>query len=82
MVEVKLYSTPTCPYCVLAKKYLQEKGIDFQEINVAADRQAAQEMIKRSGHMGVPQLLIGDKLIIGFDKPAIDKELEALKKKK
>ncbi|MFH1721779.1 MAG: glutaredoxin domain-containing protein [Candidatus Altiarchaeota archaeon] len=73
--KVKVYSTPTCPYCKMAKAYLEENNIGFDDINVAEDQKAAQEMVDRSGQMGVPQLLIGDKVIVGFDKDAINEAL-------
>lgn len=81
MAKIKVYSTPTCPYCRMAKEYLDKKGFEFEEVDVAVDREAAQEMIRKSGQMGVPQIEINDKIIVGFDKEAIDKELAAMKKK-
>jgi len=79
MTKVKVYSTPTCPYCVQVKAYFKEKGIEYEDINVAEDHEKAEEMVKKSGQMGVPQIEIGDELIVGFDKEAIE---EALKKAK
>lgn len=76
MTKVKVYSTPTCPYCHLVKDFLHEKGIEFEDIDVAADHEAAREMVKKSGQMGVPQIEINGKVIVGFDKPAIEKELK------
>lgn len=75
---VKLYSTPTCPYCHMAKDYLKAKGVKFEDIDVSSNRAAAEEMIKKSGFTGVPQIEINGKLIIGFDKEAIEKELKNL----
>jgi len=74
--KVSIYTTPTCPYCKQAKDYFKEKGIDFEEIDVATDAAKAQEMIEKSGQMGVPVLDIGGRIIVGFDKAEIDKELE------
>jgi glutaredoxin-like YruB-family protein len=73
--KVLIYSTPICPFCHQAKDYLKEKGIKFEDIDVSADSAKAQEMIDKSGQMGVPVLDIEGKIIIGFDKAAIDKEL-------
>lgn len=70
--QVTIYSTPTCHFCHMAKDYLNENNIEFTEHDVASDLEARQEMMDRSGQMGVPQILIGDELIIGFDKPRID----------
>lgn len=71
-----MYSTPTCPYCHMLKDFLKEKGIKFEDIDVAADEKQAQEMISKSGQMGVPQIEINGKMIVGFDKAAIEAELE------
>ncbi|MCX8196956.1 MAG: glutathione S-transferase N-terminal domain-containing protein [Candidatus Micrarchaeota archaeon] len=75
--EVIVYSTPTCPFCVMAKRYLAQKGIKFVDYNVAEDQQKAFEMVAKSGQMGVPVLDIKGKIIIGFDKAAIDEALSA-----
>ena len=61
------------------KDFLKEKGIEFKDVNVAEDTEAAKEMVEKSGQMGVPQMEINGKIIIGFDKPAIEKELEGHK---
>ena len=72
---VKIYTTPTCPYCHQTKSYLDEKKIQYKDFDVANDSAKAQEMIDKSGQMGVPVLDIEGKIIVGFDKAAIDKEL-------
>lgn len=76
--KIKVYTTPTCPYCKMVKDFLNEEGIDFKDINVAQDQEAAKEMIERSGQMGVPQIDINGTLIVGFDKDKIKEELEKL----
>ena len=73
--KVLIYSTPTCPFCHQTKDYLKEKKIVFTDFDVSADSAKAQEMIDKSGQMGVPVLDIEGKIIVGFDKEAIDKEL-------
>ena len=73
--SVVVYSTPTCPYCVKAKQYLKEKNIEFTDIDVGANPDKAQEMIERSGQMGVPVLDIGGEIIVGFDKAKIESVL-------
>ena len=73
---VTVYSTAACPYCVLAKNYLDSKGVAYEAVDVGADRAKAEEMIKKSGQMGVPVLDIGGKIIVGFDKAAIDAALK------
>jgi len=75
MSKVIVYSTPSCPYCNLVKDYLNEKGVEFEEKDVSIDRVAAREMIEKSGQMGVPQIIINDNVIVGFNRDAIDEEL-------
>jgi len=75
MANVKIYSTPTCPYCIRTKKYLQERGIFFENIDVSSDQRGLQDMIKVSGQMGVPVVLIDGEVIVGFDKGKIDAKL-------
>ena len=75
MKKVIVYSTSTCPYCAMAKNFLTENKIPFENIDVGKDREAAKLMIQKSGQMGVPVIDIDGKIIIGFDKSAITKEL-------
>lgn len=72
-MSVKVYSTNTCPYCDMAKKYLSQKGVAYTDVNVGIDRNAAQEMIQKSGQMGVPVIDFDGTIIVGFNRPAIDK---------
>ena len=73
--KVIVYSTPSCPYCHAAKEFFKENKIDYKEIDVSKDQSAAQEMIEKSGQMGVPVISIDKNIIIGFDQPAIEKIL-------
>ena len=73
--RVIMFSTPTCTYCKKAKKYFREKQIPFRDVDVSRDQAAARDMVKRSGQQGVPQIQIGSKMIIGFDRPKIDRLL-------
>ncbi|MFN3966642.1 MAG: glutaredoxin family protein, partial [Endomicrobiia bacterium] len=73
--NVKIYTTSTCPYCHMLKSFLREKNIQFEDIDVGSSAEKAREMIKKSGQMGVPVVDIDGKIIIGFDKEAISKEL-------
>lgn len=76
-MEIKIYSTPFCGYCKLLKQYLDEQGVKYTDIDVVADKEAAHEMIEKSGQQGVPVTIAQkdgeEKIIIGFDKPRIDK---------
>lgn len=68
---VKVYSTPTCPYCKMVKEFLKEKNIQFEDVDVSSNQTAAQEMISKSGQMGVPVLDIKGQIVVGFDKARI-----------
>ena len=70
--KVVIYSTPTCPMCKRAKAYLTEKGISYQDIDVAASREVAHEMVQQSGQMRVPVILVDDELVVGFNQPKLD----------
>jgi len=74
--KVKVYSTPTCPYCHAAKEFLKENNVAFEDIDVSKDQSAAQDMIEKSGQMGVPVIDINGTIIVGFDKEAIKKALK------
>ncbi|NQU16747.1 MAG: glutaredoxin family protein [Candidatus Saganbacteria bacterium] len=73
--KVKIYSTPTCPYCIMAKKFLAEKQVSYENIDVSTDQAAAKEMVDKSGQMAVPVIMIDEKIIVGFNKEEIIKEL-------
>ncbi len=72
MTTVKVYSTPTCPWCTVAKNYLKSKNIQYEDLDVSRDRDAAAEMVRKSGQRGVPVIEINGKIIVGFDQAAID----------
>lgn len=74
--KVIVYSTPTCPFCIMTKKFLKDNKIDFEDFDVSADRAKTQEMIQKSGQMGVPVLDIDGEIIVGFDKEKIRKAVE------
>lgn len=71
MANVKIYSTSTCPYCKMVKQFLKENNIEFEDVDVASNQTAAQEMVKKSGQMGVPVLDIDGQIVVGFDKGKI-----------
>ena len=71
-MKIEVYSTPTCPYCTMAKDYFKEKGVEFTDYNVAVDQAKAQEMVQKSGQMGVPVIDLNGEIIVGFDKGRID----------
>ncbi len=73
--RVIVFSTPTCTYCNAAKRYFREKGIKFNDIDVTRDPAAARDMVRRSGQQGVPVIDIGGRIVVGFNRPAIDQLL-------
>lgn len=74
--QVLVFSTPTCSWCNREKKYLREHRVPFRDIDVSRDPQAAKDLARRTGQMGVPVTIIDNgKPIIGFDKPQIDRLL-------
>jgi glutaredoxin 3 len=77
-MAIKVYSTQMCPWCQRLKDYLKSKGVEFEEFDVSHDEGAAQEMIDKSGQMGVPVIDINGKIIVGFDQAAIDAELSKI----
>jgi glutaredoxin-like YruB-family protein len=76
MKRVIIYTTSFCPYCQAAKEYLTKKGVAYEEKNVEIDLKAQEEMIEKSGQLGVPVIDIDGKIIIGFSPEEIDKALE------
>jgi glutaredoxin 3 len=74
-MSVKVFSTPSCPWCTRAKDYLKSKGVNYTDLDVSQDRNAAMEMIQKSRQRGVPVLDINGTIVIGFNQPEIDKLL-------
>jgi glutaredoxin 3 len=73
--KVRMFSTPSCPYCSTLKEFLKENGIEFEDIDVSADEKAKEEMIAKSGKMEVPVVEIDGEIVAGFDKEKIVKLL-------
>ena len=72
---LKIYTTPTCVYCQMAKEFFKENNVAYTEYDVAGDAEKRKEMIEKSGQMGVPVIFIGEEMIIGYDKPKLTKLL-------
>jgi glutaredoxin 3 len=75
-MAVSMYTTPSCAYCVKAKDYFRQNHIPFSEYNVASDQRRADEMMRKSGQMGVPVIDVHGKIIIGFNQPEIERALK------
>jgi glutaredoxin 3 len=75
--QVTIYSTPSCHFCHAAKAFFDETGVQYEDHNVLDNMEKRQEMIDMTGQMGVPVIRIGDDVVVGFDKPMIEKLLAA-----
>ena len=75
MPKVTIYTTPTCVYCKMTKAFFKENNVQYEERDVSTDRTAADEMIQKSGQMGVPVIDIDGQILVGFDKEGLSKLL-------
>jgi glutaredoxin 3 len=73
--KVKIYTTPTCPYCKIAKKFLDDNGIKYQEFNIAKDKAAREEMKKKCGSLAVPTICFDGEVLVGFDEGQLREKL-------
>ena len=73
--KVVLFTTPTCSWCRRTKQYFRDQNVRFKEVDVSRDQRAAKDIVRMTGQMGVPVVLIGNKPIVGFDKNQIDRLL-------
>jgi len=74
-MSVTVYSTPSCPYCTMVKNHLKKKQVPFDDIDVSRDQRRAEEMIRKSGQMGVPVVDINGRILVGFRPAEIDSAL-------
>lgn len=74
-MKVTIYSTPVCVYCRMAKEFFKKNNVEFEEVNVAADRKAAEEMVEKSHQMGVPVIDIEGEIFIGFNRRDLEEKL-------
>ncbi|MEX2145315.1 MAG: glutaredoxin family protein [Candidatus Spechtbacterales bacterium] len=74
--QVTIYSTPTCHYCHMAKEFFKEHNVEYADKDVTQDMKVREEMVEKSGQLGVPVIEIGDQVLIGFDKDALMELLE------
>jgi len=72
---VKVYSTPSCPWCDVAKKFLKDNNIEFETIDVSQSQEIAMDLINKTGSTGVPVIEINGEYVLGFDKTAICEKL-------
>ena len=76
MKKVVIYSTPSCHFCHLAKDFLKSKGVEFEDYDVASDLEKRQEMIDKTGQMGVPVIYVDEEMMVGFDEGRLSELLE------
>jgi glutaredoxin 3 len=74
-VSVIVYSTPSCPFCTMAKDYLKKKAVPYEDYDVSRDGERAEEMIRKSGQMGVPVIEVNGKILVGFRPAEIERAL-------
>jgi len=75
MAQVTIYTTATCAFCKMTKMYFKDNNVEYKEKDVSSDAALQEEMIEKSGQMGVPVITIGDQVVIGFDKPRLQELL-------
>ena len=76
-MSVKVYSTPSCPYCKKVKSFLDEEEVEYESYDVSKNQERQQEMIDKSDQMGVPVIDIDGEIIVGFDKSKIEAALKS-----
>jgi glutaredoxin 3 len=74
--KVIVFSTPTCSWCIKVKDYLKKNGVPYREVDVSRDPKAAQDMVRKTGQQGVPQIWVGSTAVVGFNKEKLDRLLE------
>jgi len=74
--KVIVYSTPSCPYCKMSKNFFKENNVSYEDVNVAVDHARAQEMVNKSGQMGVPVIDIEGKIVVGFQPKVFEQLLK------
>jgi len=74
-VSVIVYSTSSCPYCTMVKDFLKKKGVSFENYDVGVDRRRAEEMVRKSGQMGVPVVDVNGKILVGYRPSEIERAL-------
>ena len=75
MKNVVIYSTPTCHFCQLSKEFFKKNNVEYTDYDVSTDADKRQEMIEKSGQMGVPVIFIDDEILIGFDEAKLSQAL-------
>jgi glutaredoxin 3 len=75
-MSVAVYSTPSCPYCTMVKNFLKEKNVPFAEYDVSRDQRRAEEMVRKSGQMGVPVVDVNGRILVGYRPAEIERAIK------
>jgi glutaredoxin 3 len=75
MAKVTIYSTPVCVYCKMAKEFFAKNNVAYEEVDVASDAKAREEMFAKTNQLGVPVIQVDDSIVIGFDKKTLEQLL-------
>lgn len=78
--EIVVYTSPTCGFCHMVKEYLEDKNVTFAEKDVSTDQEALMFVLEKVGQAVTPITIIGDSIIVGFDRPQLDEALDNYKK--
>jgi glutaredoxin 3 len=76
-MSVVVYSTPSCPYCTMVKDFLKKQAVPYEDYDVSRDQRRADEMVRKSGQMGVPVVDVNGRIIVGFRQAEIENALKA-----
>lgn len=75
MAKIKIYSTPSCVYCKMAREFFEKHGVEYEDHDVAANQEALKEMINKSHQMGVPVIDVDGQIFVGFNRSGLEKVL-------
>ena len=75
MSKVIIYSTPSCVYCKMAKEFFAKNSVQYEEFNVGSDLKAREEMVAKSHQLGVPVIVVGNDIMVGFDRAKLAHKL-------
>ncbi len=75
MKNIKIYSTPTCVYCKMAKEFFKKHNVAYTEHNVAEDDAAREEMINKTHQLGVPVIDVDGEVFVGFNRSELEKAI-------
>lgn len=75
-MTVKVYTTPTCAWCIKLKEFLSKNNIEFESVDVSTDQEAAKKMVEKTGQMGVPVTEVDGEFIVGYDLEKLKKALK------